>query len=353
MNITYLFGAGASAYAIPTIENIPEHLEEFYLYLDNIEDSPPGPNVSPQHYEYRPEKPSSQLKKDIKWLIDNLKYATSIDTLAKRLFIKNSKDYFKIKALMIIFFVFEHFRNLGDKDNDPTLKYKPQNTAIRKIDPRYDNFFAFLIQKEIDDLPNIKILSWNYDMQFEMAFDEYSGLGNFIKNQIYLQIFPSHEVRGFDKSHFGIVKLNGSLQIQRKDDNILPLLYLDKSLQMYSLVRNLINDYVSLIERDRPNPYLFFSWENKDINIQTKKIAYEIASETDVLIVIGYSFPYFNRAWDREIFGGMRQLQKVYFQAPSNDLDNYFSRFKAINSLIPYHEDISDLGQFFIPPELG
>jgi hypothetical protein len=353
MNITYLFGAGASAYAIPTIEDIPERLKKFYQYLDKIEKSPPGPTVISQHSDYHLEKPNSQLKNDIQWLIGNLAYATSIDTLAKRLFIKKSKDYFKIKALMISFFVFEHFRKPVYDSIHPESEYNPQNTATRNIDHRYDNFFASLIQKDFHDLPNIKILSWNYDMQFEMAFDEYSGLGDFIKNQVYLQVFPSHEVRGFDNNRFGILKLNGSLQIRRRNDDILALLYPDKSLQLYSLVNNLINDYKSLIEIDRPDPYLFFSWENTDINIQTKDIAREIANETDILIVIGYSFPYFNRVWDSEIFGNMKKLQKVYFQAPRNDLTNYFPRFKAINNLISNYEDISDPRQFFIPPELG
>lgn len=370
MNITYLFGAGASANAIPTIDSIKNHLEVFLDYLESYKfpQKPKGPTVISQHSRNRKNdviNSTSRLQKDIEWLISNLRYATSIDTFAKRLFIKentnkvygateaNISEYNKLKALMMIFFIFEHFRT-STVDKDGKIRYLSLNDiALRNIDPRYDNFFASLILKNLTELPNIKILSWNYDMQFELAFDEYTGFSDFIKNQIHLQVYPSQESDGFDLKRFGIVKLNGSLQIKSKGGIIQPLLFSDKSLTINSLIGRLINEYNILTQAKRPYPYLFFSWENRDVNLKIKNIACEIIKNTEILVVIGYSFPYFNRVWDRDIFGIVKALEKVYFQAPSDDLDNYLTRFKTINRHVLRHENISDLKQFFIPPELS
>lgn len=69
---------------------------------------------------------------------------------------------------------------------------------------------------------------------------------------------------------------------------------------------------------------LSFAWE--DETNDTKKIFLEkrmpiakaIAEKTDILVVIGYSFPFFNRKIDDEIFKAMKQrLFKIYLRDPN------------------------------------
>ena len=97
---------------------------------------------------------------------------------------------------------------------------------------------------------------------------------------------------------------------------------------------------------------LSFAWERfGKLEHDIVEYAKGETSETEVLVVIGYSFPYFNREIDREVIGNMKSLQKVYFQAP--DADILKERFLSIrddiesSSLLPRF----DLEQFLLPNE--
>jgi hypothetical protein len=70
------------------------------------------------------------------------------------------------------------------------------------------------------------------------------------------------------------------------------------------------------------------------------------------LVVIGYSFPFFNRLVDRRILN-MPDLKKIYFQAPISGIENIIQSFKSIRKLpIEGYEKITETEQFFLPPEL-
>jgi len=59
-------------------------------------------------------------------------------------------------------------------------------------DYRYDSFFASILN-DLQSFPeNIKILSWNYDLQFEISFAEYSGIHEIKNNQFILNIMSVH-----------------------------------------------------------------------------------------------------------------------------------------------------------------
>jgi len=74
--------------------------------------------------------------------------------------------------------------------------------------------------------------------------------------------------------------------------------------------------------------------------------------QTKTLVVIGYSFPYFNRKIDRYIIECMPFLEKIYFQAP--DASNLKERFSAINNTFDSNDLLLriDLDQFAFPNEL-
>jgi hypothetical protein len=70
-----------------------------------------------------------------------------------------------------------------------------------------------------------------------------------------------------------------------------------------------------------PLSCLNFAWENDNNYIDkyrghSKNLeeAEHIASETEILVVIGYSFPIFNREIDNILFKKMQKLKKVYIQ---------------------------------------
>ena len=70
-----------------------------------------------------------------------------------------------------------------------------------------------------------------------------------------------------------------------------------------------------------------------------------------ILVIIGYSFPFFNREYDRKIIEILKNsgLNKVYYQDIINKGDFLSSQFNIKNDII---ENYDRVGQFFVPPEL-
>ena len=229
-----------------------------------------------------------------------------------------------------------------------------------RVDMRYDAFFASILNEDSFKLPeNIRILSWNYDYQFEKAFSEFSSEHDLGKNQQLLNVVSKFSTEDVP-SGFTIIKINGTTGYGGKahgepithnyvkDFDLsakLDVKLFEKTLERYYQVANKF--------KDSAYPTLSFAWEKTEpgeSNIIRK--AKDSTQDTDVLVVIGYSFPFFNRDVDREIIGEMKSLSKVYFQAP--DAENIKTRFQAVRSnmspkdLMAYPE----VGSFLLPDEL-
>jgi hypothetical protein len=85
-----------------------------------------------------------------------------------------------------------------------------------------------------------------------------------------------------------------------------------------------------------------------------------MVGEAETLVVIGYTFPFFNRETDRRVFEQMPNLSQIYIQDPNAD--------NIIKNIIPVMSDhqketnklrigngietITNVDQFFLPPEL-
>jgi len=153
-DVTYYFGAGASAQALPTYFNFKERLEYFVYIIESFlktEDSYKG------IYE---------LRSELMELIGELEYHGTPDLVAKKYFhLGEDNKVYRLKNLINIFFIFEqtidHFILTGDKEG--------KNPIGKRYDKRYDSLIARILrpQKGTFQLPsNFKILTWNYDFQF-------------------------------------------------------------------------------------------------------------------------------------------------------------------------------------------
>lgn len=339
--ITYLIGAGASRNALPLVEEIPNSLVDFHTeFTNNIfalsnTEYFDGLNNEKTKCGYQ-----NELFESIEWMKKGASEHASIDIFAKKLYATKQYSLFlKLKATLTCYFIFLQIKN--------------------KIDNRYDSFIAALINPErtIDNLPsNLKILSWNYDFQFEKAYSAYSRSNSLHDNQSRLDTRPS-EVNGITPSNnFSIFKLNGTTGVHnvtwRNVEGIVDDLNhkIDKT-----FIESLVKSYAGFT-RHSPvfRPLLTFAWETEPISRKVIEEAMLATKDTKVLVVIGYSFPFFNRIVDRKIIRGMEKLEKIYFQAPGREAHNYLDRFQAIRNdydklkLIP----IEDVAQFFLPPEL-
>lgn len=103
-----------------------------------------------------------------------------------------------------------------------------------------------------------------------------------------------------------------------------------------------------LMEQPNPQLSLSFAWEAGHSDF-LRAVTSDIA-ETEILVIIGYSFPFFNRGVDRLILGALNKLKKVYIQSP--EASNIQTRFKATRpDEVPFLLS-SDIDQFLIPNEM-
>ena len=77
-------------------------------------------------------------------------------------------------------------------------------------------------------------------------------------------------------------------------------------------------------------------------------------NDAEVIIIIGYTYPFFNREIDRWIVQEMPNLKKIYIQDPNaeNIQTNLLSVIQEKEKLIENSKLITTTDSFFIPPEL-
>lgn len=338
--IAYLFGAGASEGALPLVKEMPERIESLMQTIssDDLALSNKVFFEGQRSIQFQTKREHQKdLIKGLEWLHDASSKHINVDTFAKKLYVRKDFDSLdKLKILLSVFFTLEQTR-------------RPPN-------PRYDFFYASIINS-ISDFPNdVRILSWNYDFQFEIAFSEFSNEKDLGRNQKTLNIHTKTiPIVKKDIETFGIYKLNGSAELHESRISnprshfynldispTLDLKILEATVRMYATATNTTN----LI------PSFSFAWEDSYFKSFDDAIM-EDTKDTRILVVIGYSFPYFNRTIDKGIISEMKNLSKVYFQSP--EAKELIERFKSIRNdltsdkLIP----ISDLRYFYIPDELS
>ncbi len=336
--VAYLFGAGASANALPVVNQIPKYITDIRNGLAPSALKLSNKDKFGQYVSHLPENRlwyQEELIKDLKWLETASSRHASVDTFAKKLFLtKDRVTLRRLKSTLSAFFVLVQ--------------------ASRRPDIRYDAFYASIINS-LNSLPdNIRILSWNYDNQFEIAYAEYSRTSNIEHQAAALNIrhlLQSSRVL----NSFGIIKLNGSAALLDDVKRVYPFSNkIHKSLNI-ELVEDVVMNFAVSKHISNAVSGLSFAWEthNKDWGEDHHlEPAINHVKDCEDLVVIGYSFPFFNREIDRRIIGGMQDLKNVYFQ----DLEpqNLRERFKSIRDDIP-EANLNlryDLDQFVLPNSL-
>ena len=279
-----------------------------------------------------------KLMLDLDWVQKESSCHSTIDTFAKKLWLqKKDADYERLKRTISAYFLLEQVEN--------------------EVDKRYDSFFASILGRDVSDFPlNISILSWNYDCQLELAYSRFIDQLNIDEIEQSLQF--SHKTLGSGSrpcEGFNVVKLNGSAVFWDKTSSqiVNPFQVLSGEDYRYKGVD--ARDTVASIYADAKNNVnaLSFAWEKADERF-TKRIR-ESVKDATILVVIGYSFPFFNRAIDRLIFGSLPYLRKVYIQDKDPDgieesvvnLLNYSDRADKVKRVKLYNTQ-----QFYLPPEL-
>jgi hypothetical protein len=335
--ITFLLGAGASRNACPILKEQGEKMIELArIYFEN-------PN-----YEFEEKPKDLDEKNRVMWDIGffgsmSLKFGT-IDTYAKKLSLNNSPELSRLKLSVSLFFT------IWQLTNNKILKSR-NSISFDNIDRRYISLMASIVEQynriscKIKD--NIRFVTWNYDLQLEYAFKSFCRDGvswDDISNDLRFRISdysaPKLEICHLNGYHGFYNTENGEYQILDRTD----------SMEISDILDNISFTSTSLSQRkiDISN-HINYAWENNKQAETIRKEAFRIFSETDIVIIIGYSFPNFNKDIDKKLFDQLRGRQtKVYYQDPnasqvliqqivnSEECDVICEQKKLDNFILPY-----------------
>lgn len=265
--------------------------------------------------------------KELTWLRDICKDNPTLDTYARKLYIKgNNEELNRLKQALAIFFTLIQSRE--------------------KRDMRYDSFMEAVVDERGMLNSNISILTWNYDKQCEYAFHEYelsktSSSHQYMYSRIACKGYTSQYI---DYSDSNLVKLNGMAAFKPIRDN-----YLFEE-DDYSL-----DTFERMISSRSTNYLNFISYAWEEDNDFINKVL-PLTVDTELLVVIGYSMPPVNRSVDKKLLEGMNNLKSVVIQDTNCDLVKRHlldllddKQKKTIGSSISYETNLS---AFYIPASI-
>lgn len=329
----YYLGAGASCKALPLaksrinnfgiheVEGLPFALENFdFSRLDSM--GFPGTTTT-------------WFKQRFSDLAKNAKEFGDVDTYAKYLYItQQTSELKKLKEELAYFFIYKQ-------------------KFLNKLDSRYLPWLVSLMDKKTFP-DNVKILNWNYDFQIELAFENISEIedinwaGNgFVHSPSSIYHFPNLDPAFSDFDKLSLIHLNGIAGYERTT--------FEKSGSIYQKSKDFsdLKFVASYMSKADFGNLINFAWEESEYHKQLMKYVKTMISGVNYLVVIGYSFPFFNRKIDKEIFKIIFEtgsLKKIYFQDPHLDGKQLRSQF-GFSGGIPI-EHINQTSNFHIPFEL-
>jgi hypothetical protein len=341
--VVYLLGAGASygirhkeapagtksliVEGLPIVKEINDELNVVIDWLKVERETDKTTIVEFLDKKSSVEELKPSLIEDFNWLKENCAKHATIDTFARKLHIRcEAQSYSRLKFLLSTFFLIEQ--------------------VIHPYDKRYDTFFANIVNRNGEIPDNILIMTWNYDIQLDIAYDEYQNG----RLKTYVAGDPLNS-----SPNAKVFKINGSANYYGNSHIESRTLMEDKET---GIIRRIFNQYNILAEHGYTSDgslEMHFAWDEAGFDEMSTPL-FKKLSDAEVLIVIGYTFPFFNRQIDRQLFENMGSLRKVYIQDPNakgimDFLPSVLTE-EQNNSLMPNVKPISNTSSFFLPPEL-
>ncbi|WP_405606081.1 hypothetical protein [Polaribacter sp. Asnod1-A03] len=339
LNITYLFGAGSSFNSVPiwnkqgeTMILIGEWVNSLILNVELNRDK-----------DLKVLFKNSTIKRTGDKLIElgykALEFGT-LDIYARSLFLLDEKEKLNnLKYHLRVYFdIWENFyykKSLINKEK-----------RYSKIDKRYYSLLSVLLEKgklnpELNS--NVSFVSWNYDLQLENSFRSFmrgSENTNLESVNKYFNFFESNENQD-------IIHLNGFRGFFNCDKKLYPNVEPKFLNTIEDYLFGLLNNSNQFSSIDYSNN-IKYAWET---NSEALSSAIEVFEKTNILIVIGYSFPSYNRLIDSRLITSLgskainKGIKEVIYQNPNANLD----LIKNICGVKPVHFQNTD--QFYIPHE--
>jgi hypothetical protein len=348
--ICYLLGAGASFHALPLVNELPYDLMTFKQYLIEYNKTLGDNRV----IDFENKLSNFQN------IINQTLQHHSIDTLARKYWLKQNNlkkqnkeigyDWYQlIKNIIACWLTWRRLENLEPKfmQYDENSPKSERLKRVLKLDQRYDAFFSALLNDDLRLPENIKLVSWNYDLQIEQSFNFY------LNKDTLKEVGDELGIAYFTQDVGQFVKLNGSAILSVNIDTLWETRYNEKVHEVFRMA--LSNEFAPSVFSD-----IRFAWESnlEDTNHGKIPLDRELASryisESDIVVVIGYSFPIFNREIDKQLFANFLKKgdAKIYIQAAESEAEGIKSQLESLETgLSEKAEIIQNLTQFFIPNE--
>ena len=261
----------------------------------------------------------------------------SIDTYAKKLYIGGKRKALEqLKILLTTYFSYNQMTS-------------------GKVDSRYDGFFASIMGIDEKSLASISddvlLLTWNYDLQLPLMFKRYwydARLEMAMEGLRLTTLESLLNVETIPK----VIHLNGVVAGSYR--GLMPVIPdgISRAEQVLRVLDLFVRNRDGLSGNGRLT-MVRFAWEDEARIRQCLLRLAGIMDECEVLVAIGYSFPFFNRVIDRAVIGGMPKLKKVYLQSTEHGIKAVANAFKAIplqnNVDIVLYDSVD---KFMLPPEL-
>ena len=355
--ITYLLGAGASYYSCPIWKEQAKAMQtigdkELYKTL--------GLQEKKISFNFTNTEELSRLSSDkqrILWYISFFgkqgeKFNT-IDTYARKLYLQ--KDFallnFLKMSVSIFFDLWENFYEEKFRHNSPLKKgeHQNQNTYYEKIDSRYISLLSVFLENGSNGIElnnDISFVTWNYDLQLEGAYKMFLEKDREISFDEVDNYFPFMQDSNRNNK---IYHLNGHRGFYKNKDSLIPL----RDFENYDEYWNSIEHLYKGVQRSNLsfNNQIKYAWEQDSNPAWFSKVS-KIFQNTETLIIIGYSFPLFNRKIDQKLFSCLdpNLVKEIIYQDPHGnenrikELLNNSYRYKNANI-----ELFKDASQFHIP----
>ena len=343
LKITYLLGAGASYGSIPILSNMGNAMIEVSNHIGTA--IQPSLDFGDVIVDLSSPEGEFLVKQEEKLPYFGAKAIEfgSLDIYARRLYLLgHNKELEELKfSLSLYFDLWQRFVY-----RKQIIKEKLNYSSI---DKRYFSLLSVILNKT-NNLPtlnsNVSFISWNYDLQLERTYSSFLPIenGNSIINvNDSFNFIPD---RNEDKQE--VIHLNGFSGIYSSNDKLIELV--DKNVSsISSYLLSFAKKYLEIQGNgEQVNTSIKYAWEENHTLVEKAK---KVMSSTNILIMIGYSFPSFNRVVDSQLikeFENKSGVKHVIYQDPNANKDLVESLFSNPKNVVINKNEI---GQFPIPHE--
>jgi hypothetical protein len=314
--VLYLTGAGASAEALPVVRDIGDELAHFGSAIKAAS----RPSLVPDDMEW--ERVRSDLLDEVVWVMDQSARHASVDTFARKLTLQNDANaLIRLKRVLSCFFVYKQ--------------------ATTQADKRYDAFLASILglddtRRRIQLPANVQVLTWNYDLQWEKAFYGFVGSHEPVGEWFHAKPGFLHHLNGYcgapATADWGGEAMNSALEGT------------ENKRAMHATIK-LFFDYCV---QERWARIMTFAWESgAEQIVNSLRVGWD---QVKTVVVIGYSFPFFNRDVDRLILQRTEEAGAFYcLQYPDGCHQPPMERMSALGVPEDRIRRISGTDLFFLP----